>query len=172
MVNSANLRIIIVFIAISLCILYSHLISAACIIFGTFIILVGQFRPMKTLFYGLAFTLILACTATPDQQSERTSYDSMPEKALWADAYILKYLDANKDRLTTSDGKPVTYMKDSSTRYGRDYAMVRIGHSFENHYVTNQWIFIDSLSKQIYEYDLPNDSLILWNRLKDSIRGK
>ena len=96
----------------------------------------------------------------------------MPEKALWADVYILKYLDAKKDRLTTADGKPVTYMKETSKREGRDYAMVRIGHSFENHYVTNQWIFIDSLSKQIYEYDLPNDSLILWNRLKDSIRGK
>src|SRR5690606_30199046 len=44
----------------------------------------------------------------------------------------------------------------------RNYALVKIGHSFESRYVTDQWIFVDSLTKEIYEYDLANDSLILW----------
>ncbi len=29
-------------------------------------------------------------------------------------------------------------------------------------FTSNGWIYIDSLSKKIYEYDLPNDSLVVW----------
>jgi len=88
--------------------------------------------------------------------------DTIHEVALWANEYIIKYLESNKDRLTEVDGRPVTYIKDTTERNERNYAMVKIGHSFEHRYVTDQWIFVDSLTKEIYEYDLPNDSLILW----------
>lgn len=26
------------------------------------------------------------------------------------------------------------------------------------------WIYIDSISKKVYEYDIPNDTIILWNK--------
>lgn len=90
--------------------------------------------------------------------------DTVSEMAIWADDFIMDYLEQNSERLTNVDGYPVTYMKELVTREGRVYAMVKIGHSFEHRYVTDQWIFIDSLTKEIYEYDLPNDSLILWSK--------
>jgi hypothetical protein len=31
-------------------------------------------------------------------------------------------------------------------------------------FVTDGWIYIDSLTKTLYEYDLPNDSLIKWKK--------
>lgn len=79
------------------------------------------------------------------------------------------YLLGNSDRLTEIDGYPVSYIKETDTRESRKFAVARIGHSFEHRYVTDQWIFIDSLSKQIYEYDIPNDSLILWTNLSDTL---
>jgi hypothetical protein len=30
--------------------------------------------------------------------------------------------------------------------------------------VTDGWVYIDSLTRKIYEYDLPNDSLIKWEK--------
>ncbi|HNP69197.1 MAG TPA: hypothetical protein PKH16_14915 [Aequorivita sp.] len=90
--------------------------------------------------------------------------DTLPEMAIWADDYIIDYLENNSERLTEVDGYPISYIKETTTRQGRKYAMVKIGHSFEHRYVTDQWIFIDSLSKDIYEYDLPNDSLIPWSK--------
>lgn len=88
--------------------------------------------------------------------------DTILDDALWAEEYIVKYLDSNKDRLTEVDGHPLTYMKETMVRNERSYVVVKIGHSFEHNYITDQWIYIDSLTKGIYEYDLVNDSLIIW----------
>lgn len=88
--------------------------------------------------------------------------DTLPEAALWADSSIMNYLDHNSERLTEVDGYPISYMKYRATRKGRTYAKVGIGHSFELRYVTEQLIFIDSLTKDVYEYDVLQDSLIPW----------
>ena len=90
--------------------------------------------------------------------------NTIPEMAVWADDFILDYLEHNSERLTEVDGYPVSYIKDTITRQGRKYVKVKIGHSFEHRYFTDQWIFIDSLSKEIFEYDLQNDSLIPWSK--------
>jgi hypothetical protein len=47
-------------------------------------------------------------------------------------------------------------------RNHRTYAEVKIGHSFEYRYITDQTIYKDSLTNEIFEYDVINDSLILW----------
>ena len=103
-----------------------------------------------------------SCSNVTEKKLDNPQVDTIPEVALWADEYIIKYLESNKDRLTEVDGHPVTYIKETTERDERNYAMVKIGHSFESRYVTDQWIFVDSLTKEIYEYDLANDSLILW----------
>lgn len=122
--------------------------------------------------------MLTSCTDTTQQQEPPPvdtpvvvgavkQVDTVPEAALWANAPIEKYLDENKDRLKSVEGANVSYMKEISEREGKTYAMVRIGHDFEDHYVTEQWIYVDSITKQVYEYDLPNDSLILWNGSND-----
>ena len=42
----------------------------------------------------------------------------------------------------------------------RDYEMLGIGYTFEHRFSIMQWIYIDRETKQIYEYDLPNERLI------------
>jgi hypothetical protein len=118
---------------------------------------------------------LFSCSNTIENQKEKKldsvqvesveNADTIPEVALWADKYIIKYLEGNKDRLKEVDGYPVAYMKQRTERNDRNYAMAKIGHSFEDRYVTEQLIFVDSLTKEIYEYDSVNDSLILWKEL-------
>ena len=49
-----------------------------------------------------------------------------------------------------------------------NYLIYQIGHDVSDkgntnpRFVTDQWIYIDSLKNKLYEYDLPNDSLIEW----------
>ena len=130
---------------------------------------------MKHFTIIIATIFLLSSCGTNNTNKTETSQDNhqhipeqvnniVPEMAIWAGYFIVDYLKNNSERLTEIDGHPVSYIKDTITRQGRKYAMVKIGHSFQHRYVTDQWIFIDSLSKEIYEYDLPNDSLIPWSK--------
>lgn len=120
---------------------------------------------MKHILYILTIIFLISCSNATEKKVDNTQVDTIPEVALWADEYIIKYLESNKDRLTDVDGHPVTYLKDITERNKRNYVMVKIGHSFESGHVTDQRILIDSATKEIYEYDLANDSLILWKEL-------
>jgi hypothetical protein len=132
---------------------------------------------MKHIILIISTILLLSSCQTKNTEVSQENHqsnpekvnDTLPEMAVWADDFIIDYLEHNSERLTEVDGHPVTYMKDAAIREGRKYAMVKIGHSFEHRYVTDQWIFIDSLTKEIYEYDLPNDSLILWTGNENQI---
>jgi hypothetical protein len=50
------------------------------------------------------------------------------------------------------------------------YYSFRIGHDEADkgetnpRFVTDQWIYIDSLTKKVYEYGIANDSLVLWTK--------
>lgn len=128
--------------------------------------------------YISTIVFLFSCSNTTGNQKEKKldtihvesveNKDIAPEVALWADEYIIKYLEGNKERLTEVDDHPVTYIKEITERDERVYAMVEIGHSFEHRYVPDQWIYVDSLTKNIYEYDVANDSLILWKKFANN----
>jgi hypothetical protein len=46
------------------------------------------------------------------------------------------------------------------------YVVMNIGHSNKDdgdaHFSNDQWLYIDTATRRMYEYDLPNDSLIRW----------
>ena len=50
------------------------------------------------------------------------------------------------------------------------FFIYHIGHDIEDsqgtnrRFVTDAWLYIDSLKRKIYEYDLPNDRLIEWKK--------
>ena len=104
------------------------------------------------------------------QQKSTYSVDTIQEVALWANDYILEYLEANIVRLTEVDSLPITYMKESTIRNQRKYAVIKIGQKLEHRFVTNQWIYIDSLTKEIFEHDLQSDSIMLWKKKIKSMR--
>jgi len=85
----------------------------------------------------------------------------------WKDSLIVKYINNSSSELikiARQDTIPIEWMTQTEIRNGVKYVMVQIGHSFEHHFVANGWIYIDSLKKTIYEYDLANDTIIKWNK--------
>jgi hypothetical protein len=83
------------------------------------------------------------------------------------DKIIGQYLEKNKDRFTSMGGYPVSYMKDRTIREARDFTRVNIGRNTDSRFVTEQVIFIDSLTQEIYEFDASKDSLILWQKFSN-----
>ncbi len=92
--------------------------------------------------------------------------DTIPEVAIWADYFIMDYIEHHSKRLKEINGYHVSWLKDIETIHGRKYVKASIGHNFELRFVTEQIIFIDSINKNIYEYDVFNDSLKLWSKFK------
>ena len=49
-----------------------------------------------------------------------------------------------------------------------DFVILRLGHDEHNGegqiFATDRWLYIDTLSRKVYEYDVPNDSLIHWDK--------
>jgi len=89
--------------------------------------------------------------------------DTIEEVAIWADEFIIKYIKANQKVFIETDSIHYAYMKDTTTIDGKKYAIAQIGLNTPERFVTEQWLYIDSLTKNIYEYDVINDSLIFWN---------
>ncbi|MFD1552661.1 hypothetical protein DNU06_09155 [Putridiphycobacter roseus] len=89
----------------------------------------------------------------------------IPEVADWADDYIGQYLDESENNLINIEGYPITYMKRVDYRNGRTFAIVNIGHNFDDRFVSDQMIYIDSLTKVIYNYEPVTDSLIIWKKV-------
>lgn len=65
---------------------------------------------------------------------------------------LIKQAIKNKD--------PIEYSIEERTENNRVYKVLGIGYTFEHHFTIMQWIYIDRETKQIYEYDLPNEKLI------------
>ena len=65
---------------------------------------------------------------------------------------LIKSAIQNKDQLE--------YSIEKRTENNRDYEVFGIGYTFEQRFTTMQWIYIDKETKQIYEYDLPNEKLV------------
>ena len=65
---------------------------------------------------------------------------------------LLKSAIQNKDQLE--------YSIEKRTENNIDYEVFGIGYTFEHRFSIMQWIYIDRETKQIYEYDLPNEKLV------------
>ena len=54
------------------------------------------------------------------------------------------------------------YTIEEQQKNGRAYYMIGIAVEFEHRLNTMQWLYVDSEDYRLYEYDLPNDKLILF----------
>ena len=102
------------------------------------------------------------------QGKQAKTVTASTEKINWADSLVMKYINKTDDSLI------VLIRKDTITeewildrRENSDsakYLVFQIGHSFEHNFNTDKWLCIDSLTRNIYEYDFATDSLIRWRK--------
>jgi hypothetical protein len=120
---------------------------------------------MQKVFIPLIFFLLtLSCN-----ESNRVDTKIDPllnKKVTWVDSLVMKYINQTNDtliKLARRDSIPVEWMLDRTEITGTTkYLVFQIGHSFEYRFITDKWLYIDSLTRNIYEYDLSSDSLIRW----------
>jgi hypothetical protein len=148
----------------------------------------SNFIDMKNMIRLLIFVILAAsCNQTQDAQN-KTSYESThAEKSLmadsspiklttdsllsknitWADSLLVKYLKQTKNELINSsrnDSIPFEWIFDrKEDTDSATYLIFQIGHSFEYKFITDEWLYIDSQTRKIYQYDLPNDKLVRWS---------
>jgi hypothetical protein len=93
----------------------------------------------------------------------------------WYDALIMNHIKKSDNPLIKSSRQDTAIriewlldrIENSDTA---KYLIFNVGHELVDEgntnprFVTDGWVYIDSLTRKIYEYDLPNDSLIKWEK--------
>jgi outer membrane murein-binding lipoprotein Lpp len=92
----------------------------------------------------------------------------------WADSLIKNYIihsDNKLIRLALKDKISEEWLFDQIIKTDTaKYFVFQIGHDVmdsgetNKRFITDVWVYIDSLTKTIYEYDLPNDRLVRRNK--------
>ena len=82
---------------------------------------------------------------------------------------IIKYIRNSKNELVALSRDHEEWKFDRTEKTDTaNYLIYQIGHDVtdegntNSRFITDQWIYIDSLKSKLYEYDLPNDSLVEW----------
>lgn len=69
---------------------------------------------------------------------------------------LLQQLVKNKEE--------INYSIEKQTRNNKEYVLIGIAASAEHRINTIQWLYFDNEADKLYEYDLPNDKLITFDR--------
>jgi hypothetical protein len=81
---------------------------------------------------------------------------------------VVEYYIANSKnellQLLVKKQNEINYSIEKQTRNNKEYTLIGIAGTFEHHSNTVQWLYFDSEEDKLYEYDLPNDNLIEFNR--------
>ncbi|WP_298733348.1 hypothetical protein [uncultured Chitinophaga sp.] len=94
---------------------------------------------------------------------------SLRDRLNWIDGLTAGYIDASEDPSIQQA------LSDSTMQWTWDrllhtdtaaFVVIRVGHDEFNGdgkiFATDRWLYVDTLSRSMYEYDVPNDSLIRW----------
>lgn len=136
---------------------------------------------MKLGYIIFAALLATACNNAADAEKEGKT-DSLPKAASdteyiapvkdtshattgnWRDSLIVDFINSTKSSLvkvTREAGGKFEWMNDGvQEREGVVYYRYQLGHSSENKFNTDAWIYIDTVKRKLYEYDLVEDKLI------------
>ncbi|HYV93808.1 MAG TPA: hypothetical protein VE978_18675 [Chitinophagales bacterium] len=130
-------------------------------------------KSLAAIFISIFILGITGCTSNSSHETRETKDSSdcakttIPKKMLqsdWKDSIVQKYIESSGDPLVAAIRNDtvhgLTYMYESEQRGGRSYITVRIGQSKEYRFVTSAWLYIDSMTKKVYDLDIPSDSLM------------
>lgn len=92
----------------------------------------------------------------------------------WYDLLVSDYINKSENELikiSLKNNEKIEWILDRIEKTdSTNYYIFNIGQSVSDNdgsntrFSSNGWIYVDSISKKIYEYDLPNDSLIVWEK--------
>jgi hypothetical protein len=152
---------------------------------------INKITPMNLRFSLLFLSVLFVFCACKNNGREKTRFDGLGFGPInksaagsikgndgnwvpkWINAVVLDYIEKSNSKLiraARAENISETWMFDHvlSTDTAK-YVIVQIGHDVvesdraDPRYVTDEWIYIDTISRKLYEYDLPIDSLIFWN---------
>ncbi len=134
---------------------------------------------MQKVILVLSFSFILISCGQHDKSYDNTQKaDSLVLKTIQNnskaneisfESLLKKYISQSKNELIAHSRKNEMWLFDRTENADTAiYLVYQIGHDETDkgntnpRFVTDQWIYIDSLNSKLYEYDLLNDSLIEW----------
>lgn len=120
----------------------------------------------KSLAYLLSILFVVAgCVQT----TETTGDDTMKptSRYTWYDSLVKKYIDNNKTSAeilaANMDGFELEWRYEGMVETDSvQYMTIRIGHSDNNRFITDDWVYIDSAKRRLFEFDTETDSIKPW----------
>jgi hypothetical protein len=130
--------------------------------------------------------LVFCCACNPDHPTNRKKVfvaESQPQSKvrelitserypLWVDSIVNHYVSKTKSPLilvAREDRKKEVWIFDQTLSTDTaTYMVFQVGHDLADtagdaqRFVTDQWLYIDTAKKMLYEYDVVSDSLTLW----------
>ena len=124
--------------------------------------------------------LLYACSGPNSEPQRSTVPDTMARKPAsaaqqsktdtannWLDKAIERYIDTTHNEMISYQRRKVSWILDDVQKTDTAvYYIVRIGHDMaepdgsEPRYIIDQWLYLDSVSQKLYEYDVVGDSLV------------
>lgn len=111
-------------------------------------------------------------SANKEVLNSKTKAKTESKTQNWYDPLIADYIRKSDNKLIKSSLKnkeQIEWLLDrTEITDSTNYYIFNIGQNVsekngtEPRFTSDGWIYIDSISKKIYEYDLPNDSLTVW----------
>lgn len=133
---------------------------------------------MKRIVSFIIVLLVISCGKSAEQKPENKTIVTKTPKTVvlhktkeWYTNSIENYTAHSQKELLVNDrksGKIDWVLDDTEVNDSANYYIFKIGHTETEddgsspRFTASGWIYIDSLTQKIYEYDLPNDQLILW----------
>lgn len=117
--------------------------------------------------------ILFFCSCNTDKSIETNNENSFNLKNTVQtnriDSLVNHYLKTTNNEFVKINKKNIEWFVDNTTvTDSNKFHIIHIGHQQRDEkisnprFVTDGWIYIDSSKSKIYEYDLPNDSLIFY----------
>ena len=110
----------------------------------------------------------------PDAAKNNLTVNHSGSSKNWTDPLMINYINHSDNeliRMARKDKISEEWLFDQMIKTDTaKYFVFQIGHDVmdagetNKRFITDAWVYIDSLTNTIYEYDLPNDRLIRWNK--------
>jgi hypothetical protein len=135
----------------------------------------------------LAFSIVATTLSLESCSEPNTQAVQLPEAAAatevqypqgaqldWCDDLIEDYVARSTDELLVLERKDTSvhfgwYLDRIENEFGKKYMIFHLGHEVSDlgntnvRFVTNGWLYIDSLARKLYVYDFATDTIVPFN---------